>query len=361
MRPTFQRNMLPTSIELWKSKALDEDGFGWQWEILRPFFLRKGYDLYVSRGCHGLKAREDTDPAADSFNLHGVRENFSKKPLFASFNAEVWGARDRENRDVVIKPVSYGDRPSNELQILRYLNSDTVRTEQTTATVPIIEFVEHAGWTFAVMPRWSDSTYPEFVNIGEVLDWAVQLINAVAFIHRHNIAHLDISHENVLMNFWGVVPRSRNFGTLAPELRSGFPVKYALIDFGHSVHFAADSDTQSRRGIWPVPREQSAPETKRGRPFNPFAADVYQTGRTIFGWCKEFIEDVPEVLAVLQDMTRRRPENRLTAAESLAQMRAAEKTVLPATKARELPVSLLGEYSPVPSRRRMYVYGHSPY
>jgi len=75
----------PTDFVSWKKKILDEDGFGWQWEALRPFFLQRGYDLYVSKGCNGLKPRVDIDPATDSFSLHGVRANFSWKPLLASF------------------------------------------------------------------------------------------------------------------------------------------------------------------------------------------------------------------------------------------------------------------------------------
>lgn len=105
-----------------------------------------------------------------------------------------------------------GDTKTNELRILEFLNSDMLRADETNATVPVIEFIEHSGWTFAVTPRWSESTDPEFVDVGEVLDWALQLISvslsskflqflmmnviirnssqAVAFLHRNHIAHL---------------------------------------------------------------------------------------------------------------------------------------------------------------------------
>lgn len=92
----------------------------------------------------------------------------------------------RKNRDVVIKPVSYGDPASNELRILQYLNSDALRADKTNATVPVMEFVKHFEWTFAVTPRWTDSTSPEFANIGEVLDWAVQLINVSGWSDFHS-------------------------------------------------------------------------------------------------------------------------------------------------------------------------------
>ena len=81
-----------------------------------------------------------------------------------------------KNQDVVIKPVGhgYGKKKTNELRILEYLNS--LRADKTNATVPVIEFIEHSGWTFSVSQRWSWSTEPEFVDIGEVLDWSLQLI-----------------------------------------------------------------------------------------------------------------------------------------------------------------------------------------
>ena len=99
------------------------------------------------------------------------------------------------------------------------------------------------------------------------------------------ISPKDISHENFLMNFWGVTQPPRDFGRKAPILRGQFPVKYALIDFGYSIQFMPDADPSSYLGTWVVPRPQRAPETTTGNPFDPFAADVYQTSRTIYAWC----------------------------------------------------------------------------
>ena len=101
------------------------------------------------------------------------------------------------------------------------------------------------------------------------------------------ISPQDISHENFLMNFWGAYPPPRDFHKKAPILRAQFPqaVKYALIDFGYSVQFLPDADPSSYLGTWKVPRPQRAPETATGNPFDPFAADVYQTSRSIYAWC----------------------------------------------------------------------------
>ena len=133
-------------------------------------------------------------------------------------------------------------------------------------------------------------------------------LKAVTFLHRNLITHLvnisslftvmvllidlispqDISHENFLMNFWGVSPPYRDFHKKAPILRAQFPqaVKYALIDFGCSIQFLPDADPSSYLGTWKVSRPQRAPETTTGNPFDPFAADVYQTSRSIYGWCR---------------------------------------------------------------------------
>ena len=88
------------------------------------------------------------------------------------------------------------------------------------------------------------------------------------------------------MNFWGVAQPPRDFGRKPPILRGQYSVKYALIDFGYSIQFLPDADPSSYLGTWTVPRPQRAPETTAGNPFDPFAADVYQTSRTIYGWCR---------------------------------------------------------------------------
>ena len=103
---------LPTNFDSWKRLYWPEEGFGWQWELLRPFFANKGYNLYVHRESAGLKPEVENDPADDSFGLLGVRTNFRPLPLFLcnvriilssySFESysvnlqrgEVWGARD---------------------------------------------------------------------------------------------------------------------------------------------------------------------------------------------------------------------------------------------------------------------------
>ena len=76
---------------------------------------------------------------------------------------------------------------------------------------------------------------------------------------------------------------------------------------------------------------------------------------------QKFIDDIPGVLAVLQDMTLSRPDARPNAAEACLQMSAAIEATACAIKNKEVPRYLLEEYDEVPPRMSHYVYGCSPY
>jgi hypothetical protein len=85
---------LPTDFESWKAIPSLEPGFGFQWELLRPFFLSKGYALYVYRAAAGLTPHVDNDPAADSFGLHGTRTGFAPVPsLFSNVRHHLFTPR----------------------------------------------------------------------------------------------------------------------------------------------------------------------------------------------------------------------------------------------------------------------------
>ena len=76
---------------------------------------------------------------------------------------------------------------------------------------------------------------------------------------------------------------------------------------------------------------------------------------------QKFIDDIPSVLAVLQDMTRTRPDARLNATEACSQMSAAIEAIAKSIKDKEVPRFLLEEYEEVPPRMSLYIYGFSPY
>ena len=68
---------------------------------------------------------------------------------------------DRSGDEFIIKVVSDGQDPKGltELRILEHLDQPDLRAHPRNRTVPVVEFVRHEHYTFAIFPRWTD--FPE--------------------------------------------------------------------------------------------------------------------------------------------------------------------------------------------------------
>jgi hypothetical protein len=82
------------------------------------------------------------------------------------------------------------------------------------------------------------------------------------------------------MNILGVEYYDRRHATF---LRLNFPIKYGIIDFGMSRHFEADK-VPHLADIY-TGRPTKAPEIHQKIPYDPFAADVHQTGAMLLSLC----------------------------------------------------------------------------
>jgi hypothetical protein len=65
----------------------------------------------------------------------------------------------------------------------------------------------------------------------------------------------------------------------ALNLRLHVPIRYGFIDFGQSRRFKADKGPHLADVY--TGRPHKAPELDLHEPYDPFAADVYQTGSTL--------------------------------------------------------------------------------
>jgi hypothetical protein len=63
---------------------------------------------------------------------------------------------------------------------------------------------------------------------------------------------------------------------------------------------------------------------------------------------QKFIDDIPSVLAIMQDMTQSHPDAQLNASEACSQMSAAIEAITCTIKDMEVPTSLLGEFEVPP-------------
>ncbi len=99
---------------------------------------------------------------------------------------------------------------------------------------------------------------------GEMLSIMTQIIDAVAFLHRNRITHLDIKPQNIMIT-------TDDGGTLRP----------VLIDFGLSKHYDENGEATSTINSQGYSEGYAPSEQYRGiTTFSP-ASDVYSLGATM--------------------------------------------------------------------------------
>ncbi|KAL1660696.1 kinase-like domain-containing protein [Schizophyllum commune] len=316
LRARVERNepFLPENLVLWRElfmlKPREITSTYLAWAYLTDVFKARGYALYVPRQRpDSTKLYTVTYPAgymdavvypASGNGLGGTHGTLGSQRYISPFYpfAPVWAATNRSGDEFIIKVVSDGQsaKGANELRILERLSKRDVRSDPRNHVVPVVEFVKYKQYTFAVFPRWSDFPGKEIVTPRTAIECCVQITEGLAFLHEKRIAHLDISVENFMINFYGYV-----HPTLAPVVEH-FPIKYGIIDFGESVILDGSHDRLAPPRDY-APRPTSAPEVSSQRPFDPFAADVYQTAMFLLEQFYDLTGIGPDFLRILQAMT----------------------------------------------------------
>ncbi|KAJ7750287.1 kinase-like domain-containing protein [Mycena metata] len=222
------------------------------WESLPPFLRFHGYRLITQRDVASDPV-EWASPAQDDDCLYC--------PFFTG--AIFQGFRLSDSQEVIFKIIdtSKGD----EVRILSYLK----QCESTTSrglhqkVVPILEIIEvTTTLSIAVTEEWgifcnyydgSPETWEEFA------EFACQVLEGLAFLHAHRIAHLDVSSGNILPSPpWYPHPHRL----------------YSFIDFGQSFMFAS-SESCFVKGDHTT---HKAPEMSKVKEYDAFKADVWQMG-----------------------------------------------------------------------------------
>ncbi|KAF9259072.1 hypothetical protein L218DRAFT_875614, partial [Marasmius fiardii PR-910] len=128
------------------------------------------------------------------------------------------------------------------------------------------------------LTRWHE---PDFITVGEALDFFKQLCEGLQFLHNHRIAHNDIKFNNIMMDSRPLYDRPIHPGnpTMARDwsrkvrvfARTERPVKYYYIDFGLS-----EQQPEAREPGYGG--DTTVPEFKRNEPADPFIVDIYRLG-----------------------------------------------------------------------------------
>ncbi|KAL0946863.1 hypothetical protein HGRIS_013030 [Hohenbuehelia grisea] len=204
----------------------------------------------------------------------GLRENLFR------------GIRTSDGLKIMVKAVHLDSR---EFNVIRLLSTPPLRDDPMNHCIPVLALlaVPEEALGFIVMEEWSSqlvSVTPCSFRL--FLAALRQCIEHAVFMHRHQIAHLDISLRNLLTDYKG---------------------HYAYIDFELSRCFNGT----------PCPRvhglrgTEIPPEAERGELYDPYKADVWAMAILILRACKltgySQLEVMEFVRPLLVDNPHQRP------------------------------------------------------
>ncbi|KAJ7147837.1 hypothetical protein C8R43DRAFT_1009707 [Mycena crocata] len=172
-----------------------------------------------------------------------------------------------------------------------------------------------------VMARMRAAYDPPFETVGEVIELFQQILEGVEFMHRHNVAHCDISIRNIVMDTTKMIPggfhpvwRTTTDGVsqnihIHSRTEAG-PIMYYFIDFGLSVAFPSYEERGTVTGV--CGRHKKIPELSEDIPYDPFKLDIRQIGESLKS---EFIDKywgleclIPLTKLLRKDDPKRRPD-----------------------------------------------------
>jgi serine/threonine protein kinase len=172
-----------------------------------------------------------------------------------------------------------------EIKVLQYL---TEIESPSNHTISGVRFWPVEGGTVISMPvagGWLTSLN----NLNEQL-WSVslQLVEAVAFMHEHNVAHMDLKPQNVIIPAQG--------GRLS------------IIDFSISIRVGGPDVTCS--GVVGT-EDYIAPEVRKGQ-YKPILADLWSCGKTLKELCAccHYSADRTRLLEIASRLMKWDPEAR---------------------------------------------------
>lgn len=223
-----------------------------RWSFLAPFFSFHNLFIYD----YTPSITNSGQPPAFPEARHSVSESWpwarraygKDEDIYWTrmSQARVWAARDACGHEVVIR-LSSGSVESDELKVLRRLDSPIARNNPKNPALPLLKTLSFDGLIFTVTPRWYGAplaAWITFSTISELFDMAEFYYEGLAFLHDLRIAHRDICNGNAVMNLLAPV------GEFRDNLRKKGDVRYALIDFETSIAFPEDtniSEAQTER------------------------------------------------------------------------------------------------------------------
>jgi len=237
---------------------------------------------------------------------------------------------------VTLKVVTQSDN-GYEVGIATFLSSEAFAKDPHNHCVPIYETLkvpDDDDMIILVMPFLRDWDSPHLETVGEAVDLFGQLFEGLQFMHKHHVAHRDISILNFMMdgsmypNSWHPCHDERDRFDFSVEAkhytRSQDPPRYYLIDFGLSRRYDPKDGPPLEPPIFGG--DKSVPEFRKSvAPCNPFSTDIYYAGNFIRqGLMKEY-EGLRFMQHLVADMVQDDPAKRPSIDEVVTRFNAMRK------------------------------------
>ncbi|KAG5727962.1 MAP/microtubule affinity-regulating kinase 3 [Termitomyces sp. T112] len=195
------------------------------------------------------------------------------------------GFRICDGTKVMVKAVHLFSR---EYEIIRFLSAPRLRCDPMNHTIPVLDFIEVVDddIVFIVMEEWSSQLMTDAPCCMKLFLAALrQCIEHAVFMHKHRIAHLDISLRNLLTDYNG---------------------HYAYIDFELSRRYTKTSKPLicGYRGT------EVPPECERGAVTDPYKIDVWALAVLVLRACKLTGYHIPELMQLIKPMLHEDPNHR---------------------------------------------------
>ncbi|KAI0657829.1 kinase-like domain-containing protein [Cubamyces menziesii] len=215
-------------------------------------------------------------------------------------------------------------KDTEELQIAQFFSSIK---DPTNHCVPVHQMLpdpfDHEK-ALMVMPYLRPCNNPDWSTLGDVVDFVTQTLEGLTFMHRHRVAHCDISIPNIMMDAKPLYPDGHhpvrlNFAPdgmhrVTPLPRAGRSIRYYYIDFGLALQF--------QPGVTPtalgrVGRDREVPELSDTVPYDPLKVDIFALGHLYSQEFEKKYDSMEFLIPLIELMTRREPTERADAEQLL--------------------------------------------
>ncbi|KAG5719374.1 hypothetical protein E4T56_gene13533 [Termitomyces sp. T112] len=287
------RQKLPANLDEWRipgNCAEDEERI---WLQLDEILGRWGFTQWQHYMASILEAPGKAPQLSSGFGYTPLaRTTPIRLGRFEYTNPLSRAVRTQDGHDVIIRVIVIGQEGHEHLKILRKLATGPLSLYSENHALPMFAELQFEDIIFGVFPKVGGSVlrahgYWPRNSVGDIVDVLLQMLEALVFIHSHNVAH-------------------RPESLAAKKISISRPRVY-LIDFEVAMQFSEDCPIEQR-----VCR-QCPPEVKSGKPYDPFKLDVWQLASSLH----KFKSKIPAIDETLAAMTDDDPVFRLDARQAL--------------------------------------------